>query len=528
MKHKKKIIKIAFSILALLIVAVVFLPFFFKKQIKNYLIQEYNNSQNNYILKIRDLKPYIFSGSVKLYDIDLKSNTKTAPSALSNFKAASVTISNVSFFRLMMGNGFHAGKVQVESPEIIMNRIEKPVVDSSRNDSGTKKMPDIFLSEIVIANPKFSYFSAIDDSLPLIKTEHGNIFIGNFTFNDLKPGEQFSAKDLWCELDNINYLTQDSLYTISISKLNLSYSDSLLAIDSLKITPNFSKKEFGKKAGKQTDRISLQASMLKSTAFDAKYFTEIQAVRSGLITLASLNVEAYRDKNIERKVEYPVFLQKLISDIKFPLEIERMLIENGSVTYEELKEGNQKAGLISFDSLKTEIRNISNQSFDDTLFINSSCTFGGNGSLKVSLKFPMKTDDNSYLCEGVLSNLPLRSFNTLVPFLAGFSFKTGIIENMKFNFDAKPFAAKGKIQMTYHDLVVEAVDPNSGSDKGAGKKVISLIINNFVVKRDVPSEKQKNNTSTLYYKRDPQRFIFNNSLKTILSGAKKIVLGTND
>ena len=82
--------------------------------------------------------------------------------------------------------------------------------------------------------------------------------------------------------------------------------------------------------------------------------------------------------------------------------------------------------------------------------------------------------------------------------------------------------------MNYRDLQIEAVDANSGSKKGTQKKVLSFILNSFVIKSDVPSERSKNNTSKLYYKRDPQRFIFNNSLKTIMSGAKRIVLGTND
>ena len=528
MNSKKTGIKIGFSVVLLIIIAIIFMPIFFKKQIKNYLIDQYNNSQSEYFLKIGDLKSFIFAGNVKMYDISLKNINKASFSSLSELKASSVSISNVSFFKLITGKGFHAGKVEVESPDIIMSRVKKSVTEIAVNDSGKGKKPDIFLSEIIISNPKFSYFSDLNDSLPLIKTEHGNIFIGDFTLNDLQPSEQFSAKNLWGELENINYLTADSLYTISISKLNLSYSDSLLSIDSLKITPNYSKKMFGEKAGKQTDRISLQAYNLRSTSFDAKHFTEIQAIRSGLISLSALNVEAYRDKNIERKIEYPAFLQQVISDIKFPIEIKKIEVEKGSVTYEELKEGNEKSGYISFDNIKTDILNISNQSFDDTLFVNSTSALGGKGSLKVKLSFPMKTGDNSYQCHGELNGFPVKTLNTLVPFLAGISFKSGIIDTMKFDFNAKPAVALGTLQMNYRDLQIEAVDANSGSKKGTQKKVLSFILNSFVIKSDVPSERSKNNTSKLYYKRDPQRFIFNNSLKTIMSGAKRIVLGTND
>ncbi len=528
MTNKKKFIKTIFWILIPIILIIVFAPLFFKNQIKNYLIQEYNSSQNEFKLEIGDLKPFLLSGSVKIYNIELKNINKNTFSPLSVLTANSVTISNVSFFRLLFRKGLYAGKLEIESPDIIMNRIRKSDSEIARHDSVIKKKPDLFLSKVEIVNPHFSYFSNENDTLPLIKSEHGNIYINDFTLNDLKEGEQFSAKKLWGELENIHYLTKDSLYTINVSRLNLSYTDSLLSVDSLSIVPNFSKKEFGIKAGKQTDRLTIHISKLQSTAFDAKYFTEIQAIRSGLITIESLSVEAYRDKNVRRKIDYPPFLQTLIREVEFPVDIEKMMINKGLVVYEELKEGNEKPGRIAFENIKTEVFNITNQPTDDTLLVKANCALEGKGSMNVKLSFPMGDSSTTYLCEGSLVRLPATSLNSMTPFIVGISFKSGLIDTLQFNFKATPLVATGYASMYYHDLVVEAVDQNDGNSKGGGKKIISFIVNNFVVKKDVPSDRNKNNSANLYYKRDPQRFIFNNSLKTILSGVKKIVTGKND
>ena len=98
MNSKKTGIKIGFSVVLLIIIAIIFIGIFFKKQIKNYLIDQYNNSQSEYFLKIGDLKSFIFAGNVKMYDISLKNINKASFSSLSELKASSVSISNVSFF----------------------------------------------------------------------------------------------------------------------------------------------------------------------------------------------------------------------------------------------------------------------------------------------------------------------------------------------------------------------------------------------------------------------------------------------
>ncbi|MBK7572042.1 MAG: hypothetical protein IPI10_10575 [Bacteroidetes bacterium] len=45
--------------------------------------------------------------------------------------------------------------------------------------------------------------------------------------------------------------------------------------------------------------------------------------------------------------------------------------------------------------------------------------------------------------------------------------------------------------------------------------------NAFIVKSDVPSKKDERTSAKIFYVRDPERFIFNYSWKSIFSGVKK-------
>ena len=102
------------------------------------------------------------------------------------------------------------------------------------------------------------------------------------------------------------------------------------------------------------------------------------------------------------------------------------------------------------------------------------------------------------------------------------------VENIKFNFHATKKSSTGLVEMNYRDLKVAVVSIVDGKSQNTGKKIVSMLANAFIVKSDVPSKKDDRTSAKIFYVRDPERFIFNYSWKSIFSGVKKVVTGKDD
>ncbi|MBP6335942.1 MAG: hypothetical protein KA444_10775, partial [Bacteroidia bacterium] len=477
---KRRGLKIGLIILTTIVALIIALPIIFKSYIKNNLVEIYNRSQNDFVLAVGDINITGFNSGMILTDVELINSDTTSDIPLSSLKAQSISISNVSVFKLIFKKNLEAGKLEINSPYLMMNRVKEKRGDEKKKKSEEKNSVNI--SEIKITDPHFAYFTNRSDSLPLFKSDKGLISIREFSVDTVKDSKAFSAYDIDARLQGIKYLTKDSLYAIQVSMLHVSFAKRSLQIDSFQVIPSYSKKEFGHRAGKQTDRLSLIIPLITSSTFDAKSFVERQMVVADSMEIKSFALNAYRDKNIHEIVEYPEPLQVRIKGIDIPVSVKHLNVLDGDVLYEELNGGSIKAGHISFNHIASQIENISNLHPEDTLTVTAKALFGNKASLEVKLEFPMEENDNSFLCNGELNSFPASTLNTMLPYVAGVKADDGYINYVKFNFHATKKSSTGTVAMNYKDLKVAVVDIVDGKTQNTGKKIVSLLANAFIVK----------------------------------------------
>ena len=526
MKVKKRILKISLIVLISIMALFILLPIIFKSYIKKNLVEIYNRSQSDYVLEVGEINLTGFNSGMLLTDVKLVNSDTASDSPLTSLKAESISIEDVSVFKLIFKKNLQAGTLEINSPYLTMTRVKEKKTGEQVKKPEAKNSVNI--SEIKITDPHFAYFTNRTDTLPLFKSDKGLITIREFSVDTIKDSKAFSAYDIDARLQGIKYLTKDSLYTIQVSMLQVSFAKRSLQIDSFQVIPSYSKKEFGHRAGKQTDRLSLIIPLITSSTFDAKSFVERQMVIADSMEIKSFALNAYRDKNIHEIVEYPLPLQERIKSIDIPVSVKHLNVLDGDVLYEELNGGSITAGHISFNHIVSQIKNISNFNPEDTLTVNAKAFFGNKASLDVKLEFPMEENDNSFLCNGELNSFPASTLNTMLPYVAGVKADDGYINYVKFNFHATKNSSTGTVAMNYKDLKVAVVDIVDGKTQNTGKKIVSMLANAFIVKSDVPSKKDDRTSAKIFYVRDPERFIFNYSWKSIFSGVKKVVTGKDD
>lgn len=514
---KKVIIIIGVSLL--LIFGLVTL---FSIDIKKKLVKHFNESQSDFVLEIGEFHSSIFMGKVSLKNVHLLNVQKRVDSPLRTFDADMITIENVSFYKLFVKKELNAGSLKVNAPKIVMQGVSANEGESQNWKNRLK----IFIKDIRIVDPVFNYCKNERDTNLLFGTKKGLITISDFSLDTLVDEDKFSASKVYAEIADIKYVTIDSLYSISCKKLSLSYRDSLFEMDSLVVAPNFSKKDFGWKVGKQVDCVSLSIQKVKSTTFDTKKWSEQQAFHCDSLQIQGLKIDVYRDKNVKAVLSLATTVQQHVKGIDFPLHIRHCEIIDGNVAYEELNPHAKKAGRITFEKMNAMFTGVRNDLTTDTMKADITCLLAGNSIFRSQFLFPMIAGDSSFKCTGTLNRFQLPTLNMILPYNTGFKVVDGVVDAFDFSFWGNSKDARGSMRLKYHDLKIAAVD-DSYSQKGSGLKLKSFIANKFILRQEVPSKRKPNFSTSIYLKRDRNRFIFSFGWDAISASLHKIATGAN-
>lgn len=494
----------------------------------------YRQSDGEYNLTIQKLEINIFNQSlfltgIRLIPVDTIHKTK------SKFRITTDKIKLIDFklFSFLFKKELIVNRVELVNPSGSIYRSSlsyyETKKDTLNNFSPYKSINgsvhSLIIKDIKIRNADFKVYDSFNEPLPSVSSTDNEIRITNFriTQKGEEEGHLFLADKFDFELNKINYKTKDSLYTLSIKKITGSYVNSSMQVDSVQLTPNFSKKEFSIRAGKQVDRIKISVVKTVFKQINTRLFFEGNWIISKGLNIEKLAVSAYRDKNMERKPQRSKSVQQLIKSISYYLAIDSLIINNSVVRYEEVPEGNRDPGMLYFNNVSAIITNCTNDTglfrSDKDLKVKASGLFMDKARLKVSLSFPLLTDSMVFNCSGKLNKIPLASLNPMLIPVMGVEATEGNIDSMVFQFHANEVGSNGNIAFVYHDFQIKFVDQKT-RESNILKKSASFLVNQFLIRKDNPSGNVPIRIAEINYPRDPSRFIFNYSWKSLLSGIK--------
>lgn len=539
---KKKIL--VFVICTVLLIAFVIaaiqlsFSFYFNKKIKTDLQKEVvSQSQGEYQLKIEKLNTNIFNQSIYLTDFLLEP-VSVIDSTTPKYYASASKISLVDFklFAFLLRKELIISGMELENPS--GNIFRNSATDTSESKESKRKFSiysliskhihSLQINDIKISNADIMIYDDFGDSIASIVSKENELIISNLRINKEaeEAGRLFLADTVNLVINKFSYNTSDGLYSIRVKQLSASYSDSTLRLDSCELIPNYSKREFAGKAGKQTDRMKISAERLKFSSMDVKQFFERNWFIAGSLNIDTLYISAYRDKNDHRIPVVSKSVQQLLKGIPFYTVIDSIHVNDAEIIYEEITEGSSIPGKVFFNSVNATITGFTS---DSTLFskinalkVSATCRFMNKGKLKAYYSFPLNTDKMVFDCSGELVDMPLQEINSILEPGENISIKDGVVESMKFSFHANEHASNGEMEMRYHHLKIELLNKKDG-EAGLVQDVLSFLAHQFVIKEENPSPGKAVRITKISYPRDPTRFIFNYSWKSLLSGIKPTI-----
>jgi hypothetical protein len=511
------VLKWVLGVIAIILLLKIILWVIVQPLIRNKVEQALNNNNSGYSFQIDKVKLSLLPVSIKFESIAIFSNLENETTPDSVGIVSSVRLKGINLFSAVFKKDVRIAAITISNSDLKANIVFP---------ENEEKSP--FVSDINIEIGKLFFENvnlAITDAATAssYSVVQGNLKIYDFQLLKLDTLAPTVIEQFNINAKELSLISTDSLYTYTVQGFSYSTFSNLLEINNLAIKPNYSDYEFTKRFEYETDRFDAVLSYIRIDDFSALDYMKSGNIKSSHIDIGSLNLVAFRDKREQFKhVNRPTF-QELIYNYPAILRIDSIAIFDGKITYIEHAEEASEAGFITFDKFSATLQNVTNDTIYKTesafLELRAKALLMGKGRLSVHLKSKVFDPQNTFTLEGSLTSMEVSALNPMLEKNAFVFVKSGTIDAMDFNFTADNTKASGDLIMRYHDLDFVLVDKVTNETTSINNRIKSYLADLMVLDSN-PVSVNNVRIGIIDYERDPEKFLFNYSFKSIFSGMK--------
>jgi len=433
----------------------------------------------------------------------------------------SVSITGIRFLKFISAKDLSAGNVQLDNALIKLDRF---LLD--RNDtlpSTAFKNVHLPFSTLFLKSVQLHHLSVLEVKNDRQDTVlNGELSIYNVGLDDIDSSfskDSIHFSHVLCELNDIKYQLAD-YELLQIKKFSINSSDSLLEINSLRITPQLGKTAFGQKLGHQADRIEGTVAHIKASGLDMSQFFQKKFLAQELM-ISNTQLHVFRDRRLPREMKVQPTALGYLKKIPIDVHIRHCKLNDASVVSEEFPKEGAKTGSIKIDHINIDISPLINHpKKSDPAFVTTIVrgSIMNAGSLHATIRLDL-SNGTQYI-KGTIADLKLPALNPSAENLGKFHIQSGVLNKLDFQFTATNEKAAGEIVGVYHDLVIDRLKMDEDNELKKAK-VASFLLHHLIIPKDkdasLPVEKR---TGKIDYARDPTRLVTFYLLKALLDGIR--------
>jgi hypothetical protein len=469
--------------------------------------------------KFEDLEVNLFTQSIAVQDIEFIDNGDSDSVVATTAKVESIVLKNISIYQLVAKKALSMADVVITEGDVVINRAL--LVEDSGSNNDEEALLRIGIDRIKFSNVAVS---VVNDT----SKEFSGIINGTLT--GIKSSDSagvgklssYTLQDVDISMTKL-VISSPQYYSIEIASVDASSRANKLVIDSLHLIPKYTKYDFARVVGKQTDRIN---TLIPQISIDGLQYAKAtdSALVASKITIASGEVHSFRDKREPfRETEVKPLPIAALKSLNFGLEVDTIEIKGLKVTYEEFAPEGFEAGTVVFEDLNATLTNVRNRNEVDKpeyATLKASAKLMGEGLIDATFQLPYREGD-PYLAEGKIGKMSLDFLNPPLQNLAFIQIQSGTLQGLAFNFSYTDIASTGRVTINYENLKIEGLK----KEKSTVINDLKTFLINTVIKNDkdkeVPIEKR---TGKVDFERDRKRQIFNYWWKSLFSGIKSSVM----
>jgi len=481
-------------------------------------IQAALNKQNSdYVVKIEQVHISVFLGSIDLESIKIYSKQDTGINHELHGEIAGIKIAGISRWKALFRNDLDIREIFISDPKISSTlppptqEKKPPIVSPVNVRIGKIHVENL---DLAIKNPGSSKF---------ISLKNGNLKVYEVQVSKKDTLSARVVEKLDFNFGEALLITPDSMYSLTLKDVNYASKTAVLSIDTFFIHPNYKDYDFTSRHKFETDRIDGKLIYISVNDFSVADYLKSQDIKSRYLEIKKMNMDVFRDK---RKVFPPVnkpTFQQAIYDYPGLLNVDSVGILSGDILYREHGDGANEAGRISFNKIKANIYNITNDTIYKTknkfLEFKSEALVMGKSKITISIKAELFDKYDSFSLTGNLSAMDAKALNPMLEKNAFLFVTSGNIEAMDFSFKANNHSATGSMALRYDGLDIALKNKRTDDTTSLKERALSFIADIKIMDSN-PLPGNALRMGIIDYKRDPKKSIFNYAFKAILSGIK--------
>lgn len=335
------------------------------------------------------------------------------------------------------------------------------------------------------------------------------------------------SKSVKVGIDSIDFPVAQDKYRMKASQLILTMGDKNVALVKnmqLRPVPNQSLEAAAAKTGVQKDVYQVNIKTITAAGFDYTALLEDSTIRASSVLLSQPELTVFNDKSnppaTDRKVgKYP---HQLLRKLPYKTDIPEMVVEKGSVHYNEKNEKGDGVGKIVFTNISGKLGPLKDDGIKPIpLKAQFQASFMGRSGVSVRFDFPI-SNDGQFIVNATFNAFDATQLNAATLPLGSTKIASGKIDRLAFTVKGNNNAARAFTTMNYENLKIEVMkgDAASGYQK---RGLLSAIANAFVLKENNRRGDKLPDQTSATYKRVTTKSFFNLVWKSVFYSVKQNV-----
>jgi hypothetical protein len=547
---RKTIFKIVIWFLAILILLAGILYsvgyFYSSKIMKSYLTEAVKKeSKGLYKLEIGSLTFNVLSGNLTIKKFSLVPDTAfyrihsckdTMAPLLVKIKLEKINIKGFRVLEALIHRRIDLSRILFSGTEVTVYRMKIPPKQSEEKHKEKilsiplpKGLHSIEIGEFITENAKLDFIDCSCDSIIVNSFPTCDIFIKHILVDSTHKGKTrlFNADDIRITLGTFSLPMRNGMNKLSFGEIGFSTASSELYINDFHLEPLYSKFDYTRKLGFQTDWADVRVSRLILRRINLPSLLSEGKITVGLVEIDSAFLNDYRDKRVALKPGYtPPMPQELLRKLTTYLRIDTVLLKSGRINYEE--QTGKVPGKLFFDKVNVTFTGLTNDSMllkaglvselKGTLYLM------GTGKIDAMLRLHLSDLRNAFYFSAQMGPFDLVEVNPMVSNLLGVKVVSGKVKKVIIPLvKADDDFATGTMQLYYNDLAIDILDKEQTTWAKIKTGVMGWVVNDLIVSNDNPAKSGEMKTGAIHASRKKELGFPNYLWRSVFSGLKSTV-----
>ncbi len=473
-KQKKRWLKIFGLIIIVLGIGFAIAHYVVKSKIENALTSKLPETVK---LTYGDLGVSLLQGKITLSKVEMTNFGKTIPEPNLEMTLEQLIIDGFGYWSFLVNKAIFIEAVILNSPKVTYHHNPNISKDAYKVSNKQSFNTSIEVKQLLLNQGFIKVLNSETDSLKL-QMEEVDISLNDIVCNNNTKKNRIPFDHGTYQVLFQKFFGQMSDYeNLRISEAVLTQES--IALRDLTLRTKYSKETFSKIIPYERDHFNLQVDSLVVKQPNLGVVKDtIWKFESPKVAFHNPVFKVYRDKLVTDDERIKPLYSKMLRELKFQLDLERVLIHEADISYSEKVKADKKAGTVTFKVFNADIQKVSNTYKSPTkTVLNIETRFMNHAPLKAVWSFDVNNQEDLFEFQAEIDLLQARYLNSFTEPNLNVRLE-GELDKTYFTISGTDDASSIDFKVKYQDFDVVALQDN-GQEKN---KFLSDVINIFVSK----------------------------------------------